>query len=144
MAEDKTIHLEVVTPARAVLKERVTEVVLPGVNGQLGILPGHLPLLTALDIGELIVRSESSVRTFYIDGGFAEVLGHRVTVLTDDCQGVDDIDVEHARRLLQSAEDELGSLEERSKRELIDADVLELHRKQIKRARTRVLMGEKR
>lgn len=141
MAND--IQLEVVTPARAVLKERVSEVVLPGIEGNLGILPGHIPLLTALDIGQMTVRGENGERTFCIDGGFAEISHHKVTVLTEGCEGADEIDIEHARQLLKDAEESLSLLEERSKSEEIAEDTLEHHRKMLRHAQTRLLTGEK-
>ena len=140
---ENEIHLEVVTPARAVLKEKVSEVVLPGVQGELGILPGHIPLLTALDIGCMVVHGEGGRRAFAIDGGFAEISHNKVVVLTEGCDGVDEIDIEHARQLLKDAEEQLSLLEERSKSEEIQTDVMEHHRNVLKRAQTRILMSEK-
>lgn len=141
MAND--IQLEVVTPARAVLKERVSEVVLPGIEGDLGILPGHIPLLTALDIGQMTVNVDGKERTFCIDGGFAEISHHKVTVLTEGCEGADEIDIEHARQLLKDAEEHMSLLEERSKSEEIAEDTLVHHRKMLKRAQMRLITGEK-
>lgn len=143
MASSGKIKLEVVTPARAVLDIKVDAVDLPGIEGQLGILPDHLPLLTGLDVGEMIVRGPEGERRFFIDGGFAEVLGHKVTVLTEFCDGVDEIDIEHARQVKEQAEKDLSALEERSKSEPVEEDALEHHRKMLKRANTRLLLGEK-
>lgn len=143
MSDKAQIQLEIVTPARAVLKQKVDEVVLPGAQGQLGILPDHLPLITALGIGEMIIKSQDKARTFFVDGGFAEIRENVVTVLTEECHGVDEIDVEHARRLLQDAESSLSALEERSKKEDVEEDVLEHHRKMLKRAQVRLLMSDK-
>jgi len=137
-----TIHLEVVTPAKAVLDVKATEVVLPGIQGELGILPGHLPLLTSLDVGTMVVKSEGKSRTFVLDGGFAEVLREKITVLTEACEGVDDIDIEHARQVMAQAEKDIKALEERSKSEPIEPDVMEQHRQMLKRAQTRLLLGE--
>lgn len=138
------LHLEVVTPARAVLKQKVDEVILPGVYGQLGILPGHIPLVTSLEIGELIIKVNGKAKTFVIDGGFAEVRDDRVTLLTEACEGVDEIDIEHARQLLKDSEHELSLLEERAQKEPVEENLLEHHRKMIMRSRVRLLNGEKR
>lgn len=143
MSEKAQIQLEVVTPARAVFKQKVDEVVLPGADGQLGILPDHLPLITALGIGVMIIKDQDKGRTFFVDGGFAEIRDNIVTVLTEDCQGVDEIDVEHARRLLHEAETNLSSLEERSKKEDVEENALVHHRKMLERAQVRLLMSDK-
>lgn len=137
-----TINLEVVTPARAVLDIQVDEVVLPGAEGELGVLPGHLPLLTTLDIGQMAVRTPEGTREFFVDGGFAEILRHKVTVLTEACDGIDEIDIEHAEKMRAEARRELEDLLERSKTEPVEEDVLDHHRKMLKRAQTRLLMGE--
>ena len=77
----ESIELVVVTPERQLLRETVLEVTLPGADGQLGILPGHAPLITELGIGEMNYRAKSSESsTLAIISGFAEVLGDRVTV----------------------------------------------------------------
>jgi len=142
MADERLIALEVVTPARAVLKEKVKSVVLPGVEGQMGILPGHLPLLTALDFGQMIVDTNEGLRSFAVDGGFAEISRDQVTVLTEGCEGVSDIDVEHARQVLKQAEEELNALEKLSQDEDVEDDVMEHHRKMLRRARNRLVLGE--
>ncbi len=137
------IKVEVVTPASAVLDVKASEVVLPGIQGQIGVLPGHLPLLTALDIGEMIVHTDSGVRRFVLEGGFAEILRSKVTILTEGCQGVGDLDVEHARNLKEQAEKDIKALEELSKTESIEEDVLEHHRKMLKLAQTQLLHADK-
>ena len=84
MAAD-SIELIIVTPERQLLRETVTEVTLPGADGQLGVLPGHAPLITELGIGELTFRSKGGSQSdpIAIISGFAEVLGERVTVLAE-------------------------------------------------------------
>lgn len=137
------VELEIVTPARSVYDGKADEVVLPGVEGQLGVLPGHLPLLTALDIGELIIRNDGKERRFGIEGGFAEVDRARVTVLTEECYGVDEIDIEHARQMLQDAERELDALEKLSNDGDVEENLVEHHRKMLKRARMRMVLSDK-
>ncbi len=133
------IKVEVVTPASAVLDVKASEVVLPGIQGELGVLPGHLPLLTALDIGEMVVHTDSGARRFVLEGGFAEILRAKVTILTESCKGVDELDIEHARSLKAKAEQSIKDLEARSKTEPIEEDVLEHHKKQLKLAQMQLL-----
>lgn len=91
------IDLEIVTPERLVVSETVDEVVLPGSDGSLGVLPGHAPLLTGLAAGELWYRAGGRTRYLVVSGGFAEVLAHRVSVLAAACERAEEIDVEGAR-----------------------------------------------
>jgi F-type H+-transporting ATPase subunit epsilon len=83
MALPTKILLEVVTPDRAVVREDVDEVQLPGSEGYFGVLPGHTPLLAALKTGEMWYRIGQEKRTLPITGGFVEVLPDHVTVLAE-------------------------------------------------------------
>lgn len=103
------IMLEVVTPERAVVRESVTEVNLPGREGYLGILPGHTPLLTELAAGVLSYRQGSQMRRVAVSGGFAEVLPDRVIVLADSAERAEEIDVARARAALATAEKQLAA-----------------------------------
>jgi F-type H+-transporting ATPase subunit epsilon len=107
MASD-TFTLEVVTPDRAVVREPVAEMQLPGREGYLGILPGHTPLLTELGIGTLSYRKGDQTVYVAIAGGFAEVLSGRVLVLADAAQRADEIDEAHARTAVADAEKALS------------------------------------
>ena len=91
-----SIHLEVVTPERRLVSEVVDEVILPGSEGSLGVLPGHTPLLTALGVGELIYRRGGDRRYVAIAWGFAEVLPERVSVLAEIAERAEGIDRERA------------------------------------------------
>jgi len=98
------IRLEVVTRSRRVLEAEADFVELPGVEGALGVLPGHTPLLTALGIGELMYRRDHAEEYLAISWGFAEVLPDRVTVLAEVAETPAEIDVEAARRDQEEAE----------------------------------------
>ena len=76
-----TIALEIVTPDRPLVREQVDEVELPGAEGYMGVLPGHTPLLTLLQVGELWYRRGNEKTYLAVAFGFAEVLPDRVTVL---------------------------------------------------------------
>ncbi len=88
-----TIRCEVVTAERAVFEGDVDMVVAPGVSGQLGILPHHAPLMTALTYGELILRREGQEDEYIaIGGGFMEVGPDHVTILADSAERAEEID----------------------------------------------------
>src|SRR5712691_134906 len=89
--------LKVVTPEREILSETVDEVILPGREGYLGVLPGHAPLLTSLKIGAVEYRIGAEKHYLSLAWGFAEVLPDRVTVLADVAEHPEEIDLERAR-----------------------------------------------
>jgi len=81
MALPTSIELQIVVPDRAIVKEQVDEVEIPGVDGYFGVLPGHTPLLAALSVGEMWYRKGQEKTYLAIAYGFAEVLPDRVTIL---------------------------------------------------------------
>ncbi len=91
-----TIRLDIVTAERLVFSEDVEAVVAPGVEGQLGILPHHAPLMTMLQPGELMVRKDGEEESMFISGGFLEVRGDKVIVLADTAEKAEEIDIERA------------------------------------------------
>ena len=105
-----TIRLELVTPERLVLSEEVDEVVLPGYEGEFGVLPGHTQYLAILNIGMLWYRKGSAVTRIALGGGFAEVNHDRVVVMADTAERADEIDVERAQRARDRAEARLKEL----------------------------------
>lgn len=107
----EAIELIVVTPERQLLRETVVEVDFPGLDGQLGILPGHAPLMTELGIGELNYRTGTSSKpiTLAIIRGFAEVLPDRVTVLAETAERAEEIDLARAEAALARAQKRVGS-----------------------------------
>jgi F-type H+-transporting ATPase subunit epsilon len=103
------LQLRIVTPERETLVIEVDEVVLPSVEGSMGVLAGHAPLLAQLRIGEVSYRVGSERRYLAVSGGFAEVLRSEVSVLAETCEPAEAIDVERARRAKQTAEEALQS-----------------------------------
>src|SRR5581483_7192401 len=87
------LTLEIVTPDRAVIQDRVDEVEIPGAEGYFGVLPGHTPKLATLQVGELWYRKGSEKVYLSIAFGFAEVLPDRVTILAHLAERADEIDV---------------------------------------------------
>jgi F-type H+-transporting ATPase subunit epsilon len=108
MALPTKLTLEIVTPDRALLREEVDEVVVPGSQGEFGVLPGHTPLLATLKIGELWYRQGQEKHYLAIAFGFVEVLPDRVTVLAQVGERAQEIDVQRAERAKQRAEQRLA------------------------------------
>lgn len=98
------LALEIVTPERPLVRETVDEVALPGTEGELGVLPGHTPLLTTLKVGVLWYRQGEARHYVAVSQGFAEVLSDRVTVLAQVAERAEDIDVARAEAAKQRAE----------------------------------------
>ena len=103
-----SIQLVVVTPERQILKETVSDVLLPGADGYLGVLPGHAPLITELGIGELTYRTTSGRSGLLaVVRGFAEVLPDRVSVLAETAELASEIDLARAQSALKRAQERI-------------------------------------
>jgi F-type H+-transporting ATPase subunit epsilon len=102
-----SLKLDIVTAERIVYSEEVDIVVAPGVEGQLGILPHHAPLMTILQSGELLVRRGNQEDSMAISGGFLEVRPDRVIVLADSAERAEEIDVARAEAARKRAEERL-------------------------------------
>ena len=104
------LSLEVVTPHRTVLVEDVESVTLPGIEGELGILPEHIPLLTTLDSGIMSYKSSSGkTQAIAVHWGYAQVEGNSVRVLAELAETADEIDIERAKDAEKKAKDILIS-----------------------------------
>lgn len=103
-----SIKIDIVTAERVVYSEEVDTVIAPGVEGQLGILPHHAPLMTTLQAGELRVRKGGEEDSLAISGGFLEVRPDRVIVLADSAERAEEIDVTRAEAAKQRAEQRLA------------------------------------
>ncbi|MCL5005287.1 MAG: F0F1 ATP synthase subunit epsilon [Acidobacteria bacterium] len=100
-------QLRIVTPEREVVEGEISEVSIPGKGGYLGVLPGHAPLLTELQPGDLTYRQDGLDFHVAIHCGFAEVLPDRVIILADAAERAEEIDVERAERARRRAEERL-------------------------------------
>jgi F-type H+-transporting ATPase subunit epsilon len=96
--------LEIVTPERQVFSEEVDSVVCPGVEGELGVLPHHAPLLTTLGVGELRIRRGGEEEFFAIAGGFLQVRPDKVVVMAETADMAAEIDIERAQEARREAE----------------------------------------
>jgi F-type H+-transporting ATPase subunit epsilon len=108
MALPTKLTLEIVTPERSLVNEQVDEVQLPGSEGYFGVLPGHAPLLSTLQVGELWYRVGQEKHFLAIAFGFVEVLPERVTVLAQIAERPQDIDVPRAEAAKTRAEERVA------------------------------------
>lgn len=98
-----TLQVRVIAPDTIVWNAEAEEIILPSSTGQLGILSGHIPLLTALDIGVMRVRINKEWKPIILLGGFAEVKNNTVTILVNGAEEIDEIDLDDANKSLEKA-----------------------------------------
>ena len=103
------MELEIITAEQQVYSDAVDMVVAPGLEGQLGILPHHAPLMTALQPGEILIRKDGDDSFLAVSGGFMEVMGNRVTILADACERSDEIDEQRAQEAIERAQERISS-----------------------------------
>ncbi|MEW5736551.1 MAG: F0F1 ATP synthase subunit epsilon [Thermodesulfobacteriota bacterium] len=131
------ILLEVVTPEKFVVSDGAEYVAAPGIEGEFGVLPGHTPFLSALKVGSLRYKDEKGQeRCVFINGGFAEVLPDKVTVLAETAERRSDIDVERAKAALERARKRLE--------EHLEGTDFERAQEALLRAQTRISLSETR
>ncbi len=103
------LTLEIVTPEARVYSETIDTVVIPTVEGEIGILPGHIPLLTQVAAGELRVTKDGQTLYLAVGNGFAEIEGDKVSVLAEQAINEDKIDADAVQKAMQRAEEALKS-----------------------------------
>jgi len=122
MATESSIQLEVVTPKGMALSEKVEEVIAPSVQGEFGVLPGHLPLLASLATGLVRYRLAGDLHEVAVGAGFVEVNDDHALLLTDRFTVKDDVDVLHVRERLKDVDEELEGWQ---------GDLLDVHRLEL-------------
>ncbi|MGL5075711.1 MAG: ATP synthase F1 subunit epsilon [Waterburya sp.] len=113
------LSVKVITPDKTVWDDQVEEIILPSTTGQLGILTGHAPLLTALEIGVLRVRPDKEWKAIALMGGFAEVENNEIKILVNGAELGDSIDLDTARSEYQAAQsrlDQVGNSDDRQEK----------------------------
>ena len=103
-----TMQLEIITAERQVFGDDVGMVIAPGIEGELGILPHHAPLMTILQPGEVAIRKEGQDTFLALTGGFMEVIGNKVIILADACERADEIDEARAETAVARAKERLA------------------------------------
>src|SRR5688572_14152195 len=103
------LQLEVVTPERRVVEEAVDAVTIPGLGGELGILPGHTPLISQLQTGVLSFTQGGTAQQLHVSGGFVEVKDDKVSVLAEVAERPEEIDAARARLQRERVEKQLNA-----------------------------------
>jgi F-type H+-transporting ATPase subunit epsilon len=129
------IDLEIVTPEKKLLSVQVTEVVVPGIDGYFGVLPGHAPFLTSMGVGEISYKDLSGTHFLAAANGFVEVLPHRVTILARVCETAREIDVARANEAKRRAEETLKQAAKMSDQDMVMVELT------LKKALTRLLVA---
>lgn len=125
-----SLKIRVIAPDKIVWDADAEEIILPSSTGQLGILKGHIPLLTALDIGVMRVKINKEWQPIILLGGFAEIKNNNVTILVNGAENVSNIDVDEAQNNLEKANTLLA--EAKTNKEKIEAT------QNLRKARARI------
>ncbi len=117
---NQNLSVEIVTPQRVLIEAEADYVTIPGELGELGVLPGHIPLLTNLQSGVLVYKSGSSEKKLAIHKGYAEVCNDKITILAKTAELAEEIDLERAKSAQQKAEQDLDlAMKETDQLELV-------------------------
>jgi F-type H+-transporting ATPase subunit epsilon len=130
------ITLEVVTPEKMVFSGKVDEVTIPGTEGEFGVLRGHEPFLTSVDIGELYFLAGGKKTHYAVNTGYAEITGTKITILIETAERADAIDKDRATRAKEKAAASLAQLNK-------DHDDFEKMRLALTRAINRISVADK-
>lgn len=132
------MYLEIVTPEARVYEDVIESVVMPTTSGEIGILPGHIPIVTEITPGELIVEKSGQRQSLAISKGFAQLVGDKISILAEDAIHIDEIDESVVEEAQKRAEDALASMKKMSDEEIAMLET------QIAYARIQVLVKRKR
>ncbi|NLT94374.1 MAG: F0F1 ATP synthase subunit epsilon [Clostridia bacterium] len=103
----KTLRLEVVTPERMVLSEEIVSLIVPAIEGYMGILPNHAPIISGLEPGVVKYKVDGNYKKMAISGGFLEVSDNKATILANTAELAEEIDVKRAQAAKERAEKRL-------------------------------------
>jgi len=101
------LKFEIVTAERVVHSDEVDLIVVPGIEGEMAILPSHAPLMTMLQPGELVVRKGNEDSSIFVSGGFFELMNDKVTILADSAEHAEEIDLARAEEAKKRAEEKM-------------------------------------
>lgn len=128
------LRLEIVTPEKRVLNDTVDSVTIPAANGEIGILPNHAPLISALRSGVLAYTKGGATERMVVSGGFVEVGADKVSILTDIAETAQDINIEAARAEREQSEKALGAWTG-------SEEAFEVEKDKFERAQARLLLA---
>ena len=130
------LQVELVTAEGRVLSQEADFVRAPGLGGELGVLPHHIPLMTPLRTGEVLVRNDGKEEYLFVAGGFLEVLPDRVVILADVAERAEDIDEARAQEARKRAEDALAQDQTNAEAAaMLEREVMRLRVAEIRRHR---------
>lgn len=132
------LHLEIVTPQRRILETSAEWVTIPGIEGEIGVLPEHVPLVTSVESGILSYSTGGSVKRVAVHHGYAQVQGNRITVLPETAESGAEIDMDRARRAEQRAREELARIQ----REQNEEARMQKYEAKLKRSMVRQQLGD--
>ena len=133
------MNFEIVTPGARVYEDTVESVVLPTTSGEINILPGHIPLVTEIQAGEIIVsKSDTTGQAIAISKGFAQCVGDKISVLAENAIHIDEIDESVVEDAQKRAEDALANMKKMSVEEVLRLET------QIAYSRVQILAKRKR
>nr|YP_010732092.1 ATP synthase CF1 epsilon subunit [Massjukichlorella minus]WDY13006.1 ATP synthase CF1 epsilon subunit [Massjukichlorella minus] len=130
-----TLQVCIMTPDRVFLNEKAEEIVLPTNTGQMGVLKNHAPLVTALEVGVMLLRSKNEWTSLALMGGFAIVKQNKVTVLVNEAESAETVDTEQAEKTFLDAQKRLSQVS--GQKEKVEANFA------FKRARARFQLVKK-
>ena len=132
-----SIRVDIVTAERLVFSEEADIVMVPGVDGEMGILPHHEPIMTMIKPGEILIRKGGEEHSLAVSGGFLEVTPDHITILADAAERADEIDIARAEAAKKRAEESLTG-RTAAKTDLANAEA------SLRRALARLKVAEKR
>lgn len=132
------MNIEIVTPEAKVYEDTIDSVVMPTTSGEIDILPGHIPIVTEIQAGELIVSKSRTRQSLAISKGFAQCVGDKISILAEDAIHIDEIDESAVEEAQKRAENALATMEKMSDKEVAMLET------QIAYARAQILLKQKR
>ena len=103
------LQIDIVTAEKTIFSGKARLLQIPGIEGEMGILPSHAPIITELDSGEILIEKDQEVISLILSGGFLEVLNNKVTILADAAERTNEIDIERAKDAIKKAEESVNS-----------------------------------
>ena len=131
------MNIEIVTPEARVYEDTIESVVMPTTSGEIDILPGHIPIVTEIQAGELIVSKSGTRQSLAISKGFAQCVGDKISILAEDAIHIDEIDESAVEEAQKRAENALATMEKMSDKEVAMLET------QIAYARAQILLKQK-
>ena len=132
------MNLEIVTPEAKVYEDTIDSIVMPTTSGEIDILPGHIPLVTEVEPGEIIVSKSGESQSLAISKGFAQCVGDKISILAENAIHIDEIDESAVESAQRRAEESLATMEKMTDEEIAMLET------QIAYARAQILVKKKR